>query len=262
MVPKKHTSKWRTIYHLSYLEGASINDFIPKDPYSLQYVQVDDAISILKSLGPGSFMAKTDLKSAFCLIPIHPNHWHLLGIYWKAQYFVDMYLPFGLRSTPYKFNQLSDALEWVLRHNYGLSNILHILDDFFIAERSRLECLTSFSTLLRVFMSLRALVVAAKTLGPSQVSEFMGTTLDSTLMEARLPEDKLTPLRTLLASFKGRRSVCLVDLHSLIGTLQFACKVVVPGRTFLQCTINLSRGIQNHFHHIHLKKEFFKDLSM
>ena len=111
-------------------------------------------------------------------------------------------------------------------------------------------------------MSLHAPVVASKTLGPSQVLEFMGIILDSTLMEARLPEDKLTHLRTLLASFKGRRSVRLVDLLSLIGTLQFACKVVVPGRTFLQHIINLSRGVQNHFHHIRLKKECLKDLSM
>ena len=193
---------------------------------------------------------------------LHPEVVSLLVIYWKAQYFVDMYLPFGLRSTPYIFNQLSDAFEWVLCHNYSLSNILHILHDFFIAEHSRLECLTSFSTLLRVFMSLRASVVAAKTLGPSLVLEFIGITLDSTLIEARLPEDKLTCLRTLLASFKGWRSVCLVDLQSLIGTLQFACKIVVPGRTFLQCIINLSRGVQNRFHHICLKKEFLKDLSM
>ncbi|KAL9958523.1 hypothetical protein ACROYT_G035550 [Oculina patagonica] len=74
VVPKKHSSEWRTIYHLSYPEGDSINDHIPKDPYSLQYVRVDDAIRILKSLGPGSFMAKTDLKSAFRLIPVHPDH--------------------------------------------------------------------------------------------------------------------------------------------------------------------------------------------
>ena len=144
-----------TIYHLLYPEGASINDFIPKDPYSLQYVRVDCVISILKSLGPGSFMAKTDLKSPFRLIAIHPDDWHLLGMYWKAQYFVYLYLPFGLRSAPYIFNQLSDALQWVLHHNYGLSNILPILDDFFIAERSRLECLTSFSTLLSLTLTLR-----------------------------------------------------------------------------------------------------------
>ena len=65
VVPKKHSTEWHTIYHLSYPPGDSVNDHIPKDPYSLQYVRVDDAIRILKSLGPGAYMAKTDLKSAF-----------------------------------------------------------------------------------------------------------------------------------------------------------------------------------------------------
>ena len=44
----------------------------------------------------------------------------------------------------------------------------------------------------------------------------------------------------LLNSFKIHCSVHLVELQSLIGTLQFACKVVVPGRTFLQQAINLT----------------------
>ena len=61
MVPKKHSIEWRTIYRLSYpegysLNGYSLNDCIPKDPYSLQYVQVDDAICIINSPGPGSFI--------------------------------------------------------------------------------------------------------------------------------------------------------------------------------------------------------------
>lgn len=81
-------------------------------------------------LGPLWLRVKTDLKSAFRLIPIHPNDWHLLGIYWKAQYFVDLYLFFGFRSAPFLFNQLSDALEWIVRHNYNLKNVLHILDFF------------------------------------------------------------------------------------------------------------------------------------
>ena len=65
VIPKKHSTEWRTIYHLSFPQGTSINDHIPKDPYSLSYVRVDDAIRILQSLGRGAFMAKTDLKSAF-----------------------------------------------------------------------------------------------------------------------------------------------------------------------------------------------------
>ena len=209
--PKNHFTEWRTIYHLSYLEGDSINDYIPKDPYSLQYVRVDDAISIIKSLGQGSFMAKTVLKSAFRLIP---GNWNLLGIYQQNQYYVDLYLPFGLRSAPYLFNQLSDALEWILKTiiTQGTSFIFQTI--FFIAEAyaCRWQCLSSFSTLLRLFMSDRAPVVASKTLGPSQVLEFMGIELDSTSMEARLPEDKLLRTRALLNSFTGRRSVRLFEL--------------------------------------------------
>ena len=167
VVPKKHSTEWRTIYHLSYPPGDSINDHIPKDPSSLSYVRVDDAIHILQSLGKGAFMAKTDLKSAFRLIPIQPNDCSLLGIYWQSQYYVDMYLPFGVRSGPFLFNLLSDGLEWIRKHNYGLQYVIHILDDFFIAERTKLSCLSSFSTLLKVFMSLKASVVASKTIGPS-----------------------------------------------------------------------------------------------
>ena len=262
VVPKKHSVEWRTIYHLSYPEGDSINDHIPKDPYSLQYVRVDDAIAILRSLGPGSFMAKTDLKSAFRLMPIHPEDWNLLGIYWQSQYYIDLYLPFGLRSAPFLFNQISDALEWILKHNYGLCHVIHILDDFFLAEKTKLDCLGSFTTLLKVFMSLRVPTVASKTLGPSQVLEFMGVVLDSNRMEARLPADKLARIQQLLDSFTDRRSARLLDLQSLIGTLQFACRVVVPGRTFLQRIINLTRGVKNHFHHIRLNKEFSRDIQM
>lgn len=70
----------------------------------------------------------------------------------------------------------------------------------------------------------------------------MGIELDSMHMEAQLPEDKLQRTQDLLASFTKRHSVCLVELQSLIGSLQFACKVVILGRTFLQRMINLTRG--------------------
>ena len=116
-----------------------------------------------------SLLWLTDLKSAFRLIPIHPDDWNFLGIYWQTKFYVDLYLPFGLRSAPFLFNLLSDALEWIIKNKYGIKHVIHILDDFFLVEPSKLQCLTSFSTLLliRTFMSVRAPVVASKTLGPS-----------------------------------------------------------------------------------------------
>ena len=116
------------IYHLSYQEGDNINDHIPKDPYSLQYVCIDDVISILQQLGPGSFMAKTELKSAFCLMPIHPDDWNLLGIYWQFEYYVDLYLPFAVSHTfSTRFQMPWNGL---LKHNYGLQHVIHTLDNF------------------------------------------------------------------------------------------------------------------------------------
>jgi len=66
--------------------------------------------------------------------------------------------------------------------------------------------------------------VAAKTLGPAQVLEFMGIVLDSNRMEAQLPDDKLTRISQLLDSFTGRRSAHLVNLQSLIGTCNSPAK--------------------------------------
>ena len=87
---------------------------------------------------------------------------------------------------------------------------------FFTPERNKLDYLTSFSTLLRVFTSLKAPVVASKTIGPSREIEFMGIILDRVGMEARLPQDKLVRINQLLTCFKNRRSVCLIDRDSPI----------------------------------------------
>jgi len=72
-------------------------------------------------------------------------------------------------------------------------------------------------------------------------------------MEAHLPDDKLTRINDMRDSFQFCQSARLVELQSLIGTLQFACKVVVPGRTFLQRIINLTRAMPSRFHHVQIK---------
>ena len=64
------------------------------------------------NLGQGMQMAKirTQIKSTFCLIPIHPADRHLLGMKWKEYTFIDTCLPFGLRSAPKLFNVLGDQI--------------------------------------------------------------------------------------------------------------------------------------------------------
>ena len=51
----------------------SINSAISKDDFALQYVTIDHAIEGIKHAGQGCFLAKTDIESAFRLIPVHPD---------------------------------------------------------------------------------------------------------------------------------------------------------------------------------------------
>ena len=61
LVPKKTHNEYRLIHHLSYPHGKSVNDGIPDQEATVQYTTIDDAIQIIRELGAGCFMAKTDI---------------------------------------------------------------------------------------------------------------------------------------------------------------------------------------------------------
>ena len=90
ILPKKHSDKFRKIFHLSFPKtGESINSFIEKDDFSLQYKKIDDAIAALIRLGSGTYLAKTDIESAFRRFPVHRDDRELLGMYWNNSYYFD-----------------------------------------------------------------------------------------------------------------------------------------------------------------------------
>ena len=101
VIPKKHQpGKWRMIVDLSSPSGASVNDFVDPSLCSVKYAFVDDAAEFVAKVGRGALLAKLDIKSAYRNIPVHPGDYHLLGIQWRDQTYVDSCLPFGLRSAP------------------------------------------------------------------------------------------------------------------------------------------------------------------
>ena len=74
MIPKSYQpGKWRRIVNLSHPEGKSVNEGINSSRCSLQYVQVDDIVNQLLQLGPGALMAKLEVKSAYRIVPVHPD---------------------------------------------------------------------------------------------------------------------------------------------------------------------------------------------
>ena len=93
VVPKKTPGEFRCIQHLTYRYGASVNDGIPVGDSSVTHSRIDDAVGLILRSGVGSCLAKTDIKSAFRIIPIRPADYSLLGIYWRGYYYFDRCLP-------------------------------------------------------------------------------------------------------------------------------------------------------------------------
>ena len=118
VIPKGHqASTWRLIVDMSHPKGHSVNDGIDPALCSLSYATVEMAAQRVLSLGKGTLLAKLDLKSAYQMVPVHPDDRHLLGMEWQGKVLVDTVLPFGLRSAPKVFNVLADCLQWIFQHS-------------------------------------------------------------------------------------------------------------------------------------------------
>ena len=115
IVRKKDPSEFRLIQHLSYPKGSFVNDYIPQEFSSVKYACINDAISVIKSLGAGCFMAKTDIKSAFRIIPVHPKDHPLLGMKRDSQYFFGRTLPMGCSSSCAIFEAFSFSSRMALQ---------------------------------------------------------------------------------------------------------------------------------------------------
>ena len=250
------------IQHLSAPAGSSVNDFIPRDAFSLHYSSVDDAVRLLLTTGPGALMAKADLKSAFRMIPVRRQDWELLGMRWNGAYYFDTCLPFGLRSSPYLFNEYADALQWILHHNYGMSSLIHYLDDYFLTGPAQSSaCATQLHQLLQVCAHLGIPVGMDKVDGPATSLTFLGLELDSVQQQIRLPPTKLDEILTELHDWSHRTKATKRSLLSLIGKLSFAARAVPAGHLFLQRLITLSTTVRQLHHRIRLGRQARADLA-
>ena len=227
----------------------------------MTYITIDDAIQKIVALGPGTLLAKIDIKSAFRLIPVHPADMHFLAMAWRDAVYIDTCLPFSLRSAPKLFNLLADLLEWILKH-LGITFLLHYLNDLFtIDSPDTSECHRNLQLLIEVCRMLGIPLAIEKVEGPLTVLEFLGILLDTIRMEARLPEEKIVRIQATIHEWLGKKKATKREILSLVGLLQHAAKVVCPGRTFVRRMYSVAARVPELDYYTCLNKEFHSDLS-
>lgn len=262
----KYSAKKRLIVDLSAPhndpKNPSLNSLIHKDSYSLKYVTIDDAIKVIKRLGKGALLFKTDIADAFKLVPIKPDLWPFHGIAWDNKFYFYIRLVFGSRSSPKIFDTLSEAICWIAKHNVGIDNLLHLLDDFLVVDSPLADGQETMQRFLAIFHTLNIPLALHKTEGPCTELEYLGVCLDSVNMEARLPLQKIVRIKSILEAFSHRKTCTKRELLSLLGHMNFASRVIRPGRAFVSHLISLSTTVTESHYHVTLTSAVRSDLAM
>ena len=97
-----------------------------------------------------------------------------------------------------------------------------------------MEAETYKHILIHTWADLGVPLELSKLEGPSTCLTFLGIEIDTVTMQARLPREKLSSLKRELSSAIDRKSMLKRDLQRLTGLLQFATRVIKPGRPFLR----------------------------
>ena len=197
---------------------------------------------------------KVDIKSAYRLVPVHPQDRPLQAMLWKDKLYIDPMLPFGLRSAPKILNAVADALNWQLRQS-GIQHIFHYLDDFiFLVPPGAMELAEVWLGILhRACARLGIPLASHKQVGPTTCLQFLGIEIDTVANQLRLPEEKLQ-------GWGDRRSCSTKELESLVGNLNHACKVVRSGRRMLDLLHAVPHRPHSHGY-IRLNAGFHSDLA-
>ena len=232
MVPK-HDSGWRRIHDLSFPYGQSVDDGIPQEWGALEYATFDDAVNALLRQGPGAQFVKSELKDAFRHIPVATSDQWLLGFHCDGHYWMERYLPFGLRTAPFLFDLFAKALNWILIAVLGWAFILHYLDDFFAVLSPTADAIAYGQQFDDLCAELGLSVNHSKDV-IGTIADFLVIEFDSNLMQARLPPDKLARARNTAKDLLNRPSISHQELESVVGFLSFDAKIVIPGRAFLR----------------------------
>ena len=130
VVPSRWVGKW--LYWQGWMS----------DPYA----SFDTAVDLALSVDSVAWLAKSDIKSAFRLLPVSPDDYELLGFTFQDQFYYDRCLPMGCSVSCRLFETFSTFLEFCVKQVSRPHTVTHYSDDFLLIGRSMKQCKVLLNT--------------------------------------------------------------------------------------------------------------------
>ena len=285
LVPKDGGRKTRLIFHLSYdfeksSGNPSLNACIPPEKCSVKYHDLDEAvrssINWCKIINTGErqiFYGKTDVQSAFRLVPLRFACWMLLvmmaihPIIGKTYFFMDKCLPFGASISCKIFQEFSDALRHIVEGKTMIYlAITNYLDDFLFVAMTIRKCNHLMKQFLDICSIIGVPISHEKTVWATRIIIFLGFLLNRRDFSISIPEEKRQKAINSLQAMISKRKATVKDIQSLAGLLNFLNRAIVPGRAFTRRMYAKYEGIVKKqqkrlkaYHHVKIDREFKAD---
>ena len=279
----------RLIFHLSYKfknGNESVNYWTPKHLSSVKYNDIEHAVRNALRLvnkhesAEGIFAGKSDLVSAFRVLPLSADSWKWLLIKAKhpvtdsTVFFVDKNLPFGSRISCAHFQKVSNCIRHLTEHAAGRRRVItNYLDDFLFIDITKVGCNFLVDSFLEVCHKIQFPVSVEKTVWATRNLVFLGILLLGRSLHLSVCTEKRDKAVHMLTYLMEKRKATVNELERLAGFLNFLNKAIVPGRSFTRrmyakfagiVKINQRDGVGRvanlrKYHHVSLDAEFRYD---
>ena len=141
-------------------------------------------------------------------------------MHWNSISYFDLCLPFGLRSSPFHFASIADAIEWIMKHRFLIPYLIHYLDDYFLAGPANSSLCKHCMDIFIVACNYLGMPLSSnKLVGPTTTLVYLGIAIDSVKKESRLPLDKYCERLELSHNWHAGEKSTKQELQSLIGHL-------------------------------------------
>ena len=234
--PKKLSSKRRILVDLSWPPwGDSVNSAIPKETFldcecKLIYPTIDTLCKRAVQAGPIVLGWKKDMSRAFLQVPLEPQAWSYLAIFWKKALFFNKSAVMGCRSAPYMCQSTINVIRHFMKNlSYIVNNYI---DDFMSIEHIS-KSWASYNAMGNLLRDLGVQEAVDKAVPPTTVIEFLGILFDLIRMLLFIPDDKLCQIKKEVRWWRRQTKATLKQMQSLAGKLQFIAICVKPGRVFI-----------------------------
>ena len=153
----------------------------------------------------------------------------------QDKYYFDKAMPFGCSVSCATWVKFSTFIEWLVQKEAQKGLSMHYLDDYlFVGAQGSGDCKTLLEVFHKTCQHLGVPIAHEKTEGPVTEIVFLGLKINTSKQIVTIPAEKLEEMVEKIKLVMNLSKVTLKQLQSLIGSLNFACRAVAPGRAFLR----------------------------